>query len=195
MPNGRIIENTSDKLEYTSIIYRNLVHSMRIMENCRRRLPLSVVENDFAEHLRRCINTSLIIDLNCYLIEHGNHKHSIGTIVNSLRNQRNEMERDMLNDVNDIVAKYEAFIEPRNELIQSIIIMRNRGYAHVDTFERLSEASEVDLVDIIDLIENSEPLLNRLREFAGHDPFRYIEDDDTIEEAFEILGKYYGNVW
>lgn len=189
MSNGRLIQNISEKLEYTSRIHRNLTYSTRIMENFRIGLPRGVVENDFAENLDRCINTALIIDLNCYLIQHTNHKHSIGTIINTLQNQRHEFEDEVLEDVDNVISEYEAFIEPRHGLIESIIIMRDKGYAHIDTFERLDEAGEVNLVDIIDLIKKSEPILNSLREFVGSSPLTFIEDDVTIEEAFEILGE------
>ena len=189
MPNGGLIQSISEKLEYTSRIHRNLTYSMRIMENLRIGLPLGVVENVFANNLYRCVNTALIIDLNCYLIQHFNHKHSIGTIINTLQNQRHEFKEEVLEDVDNIISEYEAFIESRHDIIESIKIMRDRGYAHIDTFERLDEAGEVDLVEIIDLIKKSEPILNRLREFTGSNPVKFIDDDDTIEEAFEILNE------
>ena len=189
MLNGRLIQNISESLEYTSRIYRNLTYSMRIMENFRRRLPPGVVENDFVSNLDRFVNTALIIDLNCYLIQNVNHKHSIGTIINTLQNQRHEFEEEVLEDVDNIISEYKVFIESRHDLIESIIIMRDRGYAHIDTFERLNEAGEVDLVEIIDLIKKSEPILNHLREFTGCNPVKFIDDDDTIEEAFEILNE------
>lgn len=189
-----IFENLREMIVINSSIYRNVYFMHKMWRSARTNLPLGAVVNDFSNNLYRSIRTTLVIELNCYLIRNPNQRNSIGTIVGEFENFRDRFNIEEQAVVDTIIQQYEEFLETNNEIIQDLNAMRDSGYAHVDNPANVEDVGHVDVCNVADLLEQSLTILNLMRVFIGEERLPdNLEMDGTIEESFRILNQRYFN--